>query len=736
MKHARNTASPARTGTEPALELDTYLEPVRKGGVSRVGSAGRPTFGPAVERGYLEGNHLRRRDGAGPPSAPTRRARALSGNLPPFSPEMLSQRVASPSKNDEISPKIVLARGHAPFSDGLYLVLDGRKVLAGKVGTPAGRGRLIELSLTRVQEHEPCWRGAISVPPAEAAPPEAAFSFPVADLPGGCYRLTARAETGETTAVTIALRELRPSPRRPAGQYLAFVARTVSELLAHQVRRLGNAALGTPFVTVSRKSSLSYRSLGHFENGKYQTYWFPEQPFEVHAFRMDHEIWSVLDRLSELTGKTLYRDRVTAMLDAVAEHGFDPECGLMYLSEECDLDVVRCAPCHTLRPDLSPKFKPRNTGHRPEMLLDRLWERMPRQMHRCFRAMYYGLVTDPDSFDYNRFCTYDFSDADRKPAQEKNSGLCAFDTAGGRMIHWWCSCWARTGDADSLSWAQRMADKWRAVMHPDSGLIPNFFGAAAWQPGAAQPPGKWVEARGAALTAASWMDAVAELARRPGAEGLREQLTDMALRLARGLAARVYDTGQGRFLEHFHLDGRPHEATARYCFATQEDKNAAVARDPRMAQVPVYSGAGWYRPPTYYEHCAGVGIPLHLTQVAAATNDSFLLAKTAEFAAMARDASRRLDGPFTPEGRWTFRATGWYIRMCLLLYTTTADRRYLDWSVELADREMAALDRVVHPHWWRMRERSIFLEALLELHRELCGAKQGQSAGPVGASES
>ncbi len=100
--------------THPEL-VARFLEPVRKGCVSRVGSAGRPAFGPAVERDYLEGNHLRRRDGGGPPSAPTRRARALSGNLPPFSPGMLPQRVASPSKNDEISPKIVRARGHAPL---------------------------------------------------------------------------------------------------------------------------------------------------------------------------------------------------------------------------------------------------------------------------------------------------------------------------------------------------------------------------------------------------------------------------------------------------------------------------------------------------------------------------------------------------------------------------------------------------------------------------------------------
>ncbi|NOY82090.1 MAG: hypothetical protein GXP31_13925 [Kiritimatiellaeota bacterium] len=639
---------------------------------------------------------------------------------------MKDVRRTVPPIRDETAPKLEL---------DTYMVLDHRNVLAGRIGIPAGDGREVALSLTRAQEHEPCWRRVVPASPGRIAP-AAAFSLPLAGLPGGYYRLEARTEAGETTAVTIALHEVRPVRPGPLPNYLAFVTDTMSKLLAHQVKRLEGSAAGTPCVTVSRKSNLSYRSLGHFENGSFRTCWFPEQPFEMDAFRIDHEIWSVLDRLSEFTGKRMYRDSVTAMLDAVAAYGFDPESGLMYLSEECDFDVVRCVPCHSTRSDIPPRFKPRNTGHRPEMYLDRLWERMPHQLHRCFRAMYYGLVTDPETFDYNRFCTYDFSDADRKPSQERNSGHCAFDTTGGRMVHWWCSCWARTGDTDCLSWAQRMADKWQAVMHPDSGLVPNFFGAAASRPGAAQRPGKWAETRGAALTAASWMDAAAELIGHPGAEGLREQLTDMALRLARGLAARVYDAARGRFREHLHLDGRPYENTARYCFGTQEEKDAAVARDPELTWVPVYDGAGWYRPPTYFEHCAGVGIPLHLTQVAAATGDSFLLAKTAEFAAMAVEASRQLEGPFTPEGLWTFRASGWYIRMCLLLYRATADRRYLQWGTELADREIAALGSVVPPHWWRMRERSIFLEALLELHRELCGAKQGQSAGTVGAPES
>ena len=607
------------------------------------------------------------------------------------------------------------------FELDTYVVLDERDELTGKVTVPLGTGSWVQVTLTRLDDGEQCWQQTVSLTPGAEAE-ERPLAVPVRDLDGGYYRLRAQGETGESSAVMIAVRQVVPAPVVAAPDCLEFVTEAVEKLLDHEVKRLGGSPRGTRFITVSRRSGRSYRSLGHKDGDEYRTCWFPEKPFEYDAFRADHEIWSVLDRLSDLTGEPRYRDLVTAMLDAVAEHGFDPRSGLAYLSEESDLHVPENRVCPSKSTSTRPSFKPRNSGHNPGMPLERMWERMPAQLRRCYRAMYHGLITDPTCLDYNRFCMYGFSDAEAKPSLHKNAGNCAFDTAGGRMIHWWSSCWAHAGDADCLHWAQRMTDKWQAVMHPTTGLIPNFFGAAGWQPGADQMPGKWAETRGSALTAVSWLEASQELSARPGAESLQTRLADMALHLARGVADHVYDAEQHRFREHLRFDGGPYEDTARYCFRTQAEKDAAVREDPRMAQVIVYDGAGFYRHPNYYEQCVGSSIPFHLTQVAAATGDAALIEHAARFAADAVEEARQLDGAFTPEGRWTFRATGWHITMCILLQRATGDGKYLDWAAELAEREISALRQVTCPHWWRLRERSTFLAALLELHAAQGGA--------------
>jgi len=390
----------------------------------------------------------------------------------------------------------------------------------------------------------------------------------------------------------------------------------------------------------------------------------------------------------------------------------------MFLSQECDFDV-RTGEAHSKGATDVPKFKPLNSGNCPELCLDRVWPYMPRQLHRCFRAMFYGLITDPENFDYNRFCEYGFDDRAGVHSLVKTPSHCAFDTAGGRMIHWWCSCWRRTGDSDCLDWAQRMADKWEAVQHPESGLIPNFFGAVGYAPGEDQPPGQWVETRGAALTAVSWMQAVEELRQSSGGETLSQQLEQMASRLALGVATFSYDPEARIFREHLELDGRPWQGTARYCFASEAEKAEAVDEAPEMAQVQVYIGAGLYRHPNYYEHCAGTDIPFQLGQAATLMEcpPSDLFDRLSAVAGDALDESRKLDGAFTPEGRWTFRATGQYIKLCLLLAKRGVEAgRFLEWARELADRECDALAGVRCPDWWRLRERATFLEALLRLH--------------------
>ena len=86
---------------------------------------------------------------------------------------------------------------------------------------------------------------------------------------------------------------------------------------------------------------------------------------------------------------------------------------------------------------------------------------------------------------------------------------------------------------------------------------------------------------------------------------------------------------------------------------------------------------------------------------------------------------------FTPEGRWTFRASGWHIKMCLLLHQTTGQAKYLAWASELADREIGFLQQVACPEWWRMRERSTLLDALLELHAALHADAVSRAGGQM-----
>lgn len=594
-----------------------------------------------------------------------------------------------------------------------YFVLDGRENLCGVL-----RGvrpcNAVSLVLKRKADGATFWRDTVMSESSSLAGCE--FAIPVGGLEGGYYELLVESGT-ETVSVIVALRGSVAGDRHTPVDYLAFAKKAVDAIVHHHSRPFREVPDGTPFVTVTRPVTRGYRSLGYKENGVYRTYWFPERPFEFDTFRADHEMWPILDMLSDATGDPEYRESVDGMLGVIAEHGFDPRSGLMILSQECDFDV-RTGSAHSKGASDVPKFKPLNSGNCPELHLSRMWPCMSAQLQRCFRSMFHGLITDPQNFDYNRFCGYDFDDRAGQHSLVKTPSHCAFDTAAGRMIHWWSSCWRHTGDEDCLRWARRMTDKWEAVQHPESGLIPNFFGAAAYAPGEDQQPGEWVETRGAALTAACLMQAVAELRHRETAAAFVAQLERMASRLALGVARHAYDARRRIFLEHLELDGTPWQGTARYCFATEAEKHEAISRAPEMAQVQVYVGAGLYRNPNYYEHCAGTDIPFQLAQAASlqCAPPPELVERLVAVADDAVDESRTLDGAFTPEGRWTFRASGQYIKLCLLLAEMSGEKgRCLSWARELADRELCVLAEVGCPEWWRLRERATLLEALLRL---------------------
>lgn len=511
---------------------------------------------------------------------------------------------------------------------------------------------------------------------------------------------------------------------RPSDPYLAFAQDTVDLLLRRQTARLGGAAEGQLFLTVTRPVHRGYRSLGHLKpDGTHQTYTFPERPLDVQPFVVDFDLWPILRRLSGKTGGTRYDDLAHDMARAFAKHGFDERCGLGYLGEEAAFDVPGVGCVSRKSGDSPPAFKPNNSGAFPGLPLDLLWQHAPRQMHRMFRAVYTGLVTDAESMDFNRFCGYDFDDTAERPALVRCAGHCGFESCAARMIHWWASCFAQTGDAQCLDWAARMTDKWAAVQHPDSGLVPNFLGAVEWQEHVPMPPGEWAETRGVALMAAALVEAVAEL-RTSGLESpshvcahrLADRLEGMAVRMARGLARFAYHAHRSVFREHLHLDGRPYEATARYCFQTAEEKAEAVARDPELAQVPVYAGAGFYRPSTYWEYCAGVNTPVGMAQVVAATRDEELAGLLAPLAEAAVAAAREEAGPITPDGAWTFRGSAYVIKMLVLLGRLEAAR-------EVADAELARLGAPASSRqpefpggdWWRMPDRAALLDALLLL---------------------
>lgn len=607
------------------------------------------------------------------------------------------------------------------FELDTYQVLDARTELRGKLlprrdSLPAGTKVRVYATLSGASGR--AWESELAIADGGGA----SFVIPVATLPGGYYTLTGQLENGPApqSGTVFCVRQLRddaPTVRTlTKADYLAFVVSAVNELAERQSLRLDRAADGALFFTVTRPVYRSYRSIGYKRpDGTFENYWFPEMPMDFPPFAADFDLWTLLDRLSDASGGAKYRDWVTGMVDAFKHVGFDPKNGLAYFGVEAGLDVRTASPVSVKPGAEQAQFKPMNVGNDPRLPMDRLWKHAPDEMHRMCRAMFYGLITDPGSFDYNRFCHYNWADADKKHALERNPAHCAFESVGARMIHWWSACYARTGDTACLDFAQRMADKWRAVQHPTSGLVPDFFGAVASNPGAPMPPGEWTEVRGAALAASAYLDAAAELRTREGGGPLTNQLAEMAEKLALGVARHSYDVERRLFIEHLRLDGTPYESAARYTFHTQAEKDEAVKLDPVMAEVSVYMGTGLYRNPSYWEHCAGTSIVYELAEVARITKNAELIERCGRILDDALAESRAQPSAFTAEGRWTFRASGHYTKAAIALHRATNDTRYVDIARELADREIARLNQVVYPEWWRMPERATLIDALLLL---------------------
>lgn len=474
---------------------------------------------------------------------------------------------------------------------------------------------------------------------------------------------------------------------------LSFVLDTVSTLEAEQCAVLGGKGRDhTRFIAIDPASELRGARLR-------------EKPEVV-----DLQMWPVLERLSTVTGDPGFRAMVVRMAEEFAWYGFDPKSGLGYLGQEARLNVVtpgaaRANPDHPFC-----QFKPSH-----DLPLERLWAQAPKQMARMCRSSYYGLVIGEETMDYNRHCLFGFDDAAQRLACRYRPYHIGFATVGSYLIQHWSLGYARTGDAQFLDWAQRMANKWEAVQHPETGIFPHY------STGGGSEPEKDVTGQEPYHTPVNFwrpddiivsqtlMKAADCLKGTKGASGFAEQLRAMALRSARGIAQYCHDEENDQIRNWVLLDG-----------TTDPD---LFSRDRSYAEIP---GFAFYRS---FDSAAGCfywsDVPFGIAEMAELTSDAHLTARTEYLASRISWAARQLTGPLNEIGQWTFPATAHYIKLMLALRRMTDEKEYLDQARELADAEMGFLAGSQprgKPEWWRVRYRHLFLDALLELHVELVGS--------------
>jgi hypothetical protein len=491
--------------------------------------------------------------------------------------------------------------------------------------------------------------------------------------------------------------------------YLAFAKSGVETLLARQSARWDGAPDGTLAITVTKQTSRTYWSMGG-DKGSYRAGLVEEQPLELEPRRLDMRSWPVLDRLTEATGDPYYKRLADEMARAFGRDGFDPASGLGYLATSCEFDVVNRQPVPVMS-QKDPIFKPA-----VDVPLDRLWAAAPEKMARMFKSTYYGLITRPDSMDYNRYCAYGWDDSAKRPSMAFNSRHVAFAQTGAMVIHWWGFHFARTGDRESLAWAQAMADKWQAAQHPETGLISHWFGSQ--QEGEPTQPPRPFTNQGDSLTAISLLRAAGELRRRPEGQALAEQVEAMGRRLLQGLARYGYVRDERLFPQWIDLDGRVRRETTFYHFASQAEKDEAVRLDPSLKDVAVFLGSGFF-----VDGPSAIGVnnptPHDVALGAAMTGDAELLARAQTLAADMIEAAEGLAGEINDLGQWIYPASASYIKMLVLLHEMTGEDRYLAWARRLADREVTLLSGpppAGEPEWWRQHFRNSILEAVLDLH--------------------
>lgn len=502
------------------------------------------------------------------------------------------------------------------------------------------------------------------------------------------------------------------------SQYLTFALDTFQTLLNKQAARLGGKPDGPLCLTITKKTEKTYRSIGRPAGNTYQSFLCQAQPMEDSPTRLDMDSWEMLDLLSEVTGDARYREMALAMARGFAEYGFHPRSGLGYLGQECQFDAVQLQPAG-VGSKAEAKFKPA-----ADLPLDILWSASPDRMARMFKSAFYGLMMRPENFEFNRFCSYDFDDREKKPSMPFNPTCIAFATTGAMLTQYWSFLYARTGDEESLSWAQKMTGKWQAVQHPETGLLPHSF--ASEDPSDNRQPPRTYCRMTDTIAAHCFLSASRELRARPEGLPLAEQLHEMARRMLVGIARHSYDPETHTFIHWLRLDGAEDTTAVWYTFPTQEMKDAAVRINPILREVAVFSRLGFYRDAPWAFGVRNI-LPHDVSLGALLTGDRELLDHAVLLADHVMEEATRLKGEFNDEGQWTVSATALYIEMMLNLLRLTGEPRYLDQARQLADMELEFLSRPMpedKPDWWRMSFRNEVLKAFLRLDVAMRGGNQ------------
>lgn len=510
-------------------------------------------------------------------------------------------------------------------------------------------------------------------------------------------------------------RELAMTPPTKRVSCLPFIQETLQTLWQRQSARLGGKKDGIPFITVSQSPTHAWTSVGVFDpaGGAYQLVPVPARDLEMDPRRIDFAIWPVLNALTRLTGDPEYRREAERMAAAFAQVGFDGPSGLLRLGAGMfDFDVVAAAPVAT-GPWAEPAYKPGNW-----LAWNLLWNASPEQMARFMKATYFGLVTRSDDMRFNRYVMLGFDSRERQLVQRFNPMHRGFLLTGAILIQFWSWHHLRTGDPETLDWAERMTRMWETTRHPQTGLLPHFIGAVT-QDDPEQSPAPYANSKDCSA-ALIFLQTARDLARQPETAALAARLHDLGAGLIRGLAEHAYDPAHQRFHDWICLEGGPYTGEAFYTFRTQADKDAALKRDPKVAVVEVHAGDGFFRSARRDWTC-GASLPVYIAQAAAMTGDPSLIEHGRRLAEVMLREAQTLPGAFNTDGQWTFPAKGVYIRMLLALYRATGETRWLDAADDLAQgalRDLRGLPADRRTAWLLLPERSGFLAALADLEEE------------------